>query len=241
MTGHVHAERILFIGNSYTSVNKLPKIYQDIVTSTGAAEPEMKSITPGGRTLEQHLSDPKTLDLVDEGKWDIVVIQGQSQEAAMSESFDNMRTSFLKGAKGLCDRIKTTSPGAKIVFYQTWARHADYWNDPKADLKVGKDPADMQSRNRKWYLQAAAQHKGAVIAPVGDAWLTNYLSPQPIRLHKKDNSHPEFSGSYLAALVLYATIQPTTGLSVPFHGGLSETEAKSLQDLTSQTVRQVRK
>jgi hypothetical protein len=241
LAGHVHAERILFIGNSYTSVNKLPEIYQDIITSTGAAEPEMKSITPGGRTLEQHLSDPKTLNLVDEGKWDIVVIQGQSQEAAMSELFDNMRTSFLKGAKGLGERIKTTSPHAKIVFYQTWARHDDYWNAPEADLSVGKNPADMQSGNRKWYQQAAGQIQGAVIAPVGDAWMVNYVGPNPIRLHKKDNSHPEFNGSYLAALVLFGTIHPTASLNVPYQGTLSPTEAKSLQDLASKTTRQSRK
>lgn len=241
LAGLVHAERILFIGNSYTSVNKLPKIYQDVVTSSGAAEPEMKSITPGGKTLEQHFSDPKTLNLVDEGKWDIVVIQGQSQEAAMSESFENMRTSFLKGTKGLGERIETTSPHAKIVFYQTWARHDDYWKAPEADLSVGKSPAEMQSANRKWYQQAAAQIQGAVVAPVGDAWMLNYLSPHPVRLHKKDNSHPEFNGSYLAALVLFGTIHPTASLNVRYHGTLSPTEAKSLQDLASQTIRQVRK
>ncbi len=238
LTGHAHAERILFIGNSYTSVNNLPKIYQNIVSSTGAPEPEMKSITPGGRTLEQHLADAKTLKLVDEGKWDVVVLQGQSQEAAMSESFDNIRAAFLKGASGLCDRIKSTSPNAQIVFYQTWARHGDYWNVPKVDLSVGKNPEEMQSRNHKWYQQAAAQNKGAVVAPAGDAWLLNYQGPHPLRLHKKDNSHPEFNGSYLAALVLFAKIHPTASLSVPFHGTLSATEAKYIQDIASQSIRQ---
>lgn len=241
LTSMVRAERILFIGNSYTSVNNLPKIYQDIVASTGASEFEMKSITPGGRTLQQHLSDPKTLKLIDEGKWDVVVLQGQSQEATMSETYDNIRDAFLKGSKGLSERIMAASPGAKIVFYQTWARHADYWSIPKVDLSIGKNPSEMQSRNHKWYQQAAEQIKGAVVAPAGDAWMLNYLDSHPLRLHKKDNSHPEFNGSYLAALVLFGTIHPIAGLNVPFHGALNESDAKTLQNLASQAIRQAQK
>ena len=227
-------ERVLFIGNSYTSVNNLPKIYQDIVASTGAVAPEVSAVTPGGRTLEQHLSNANTLKLVDEGQWDVVVLQGQSQEAAMSESLANIRASFLKGASGLCARIKAASPKAKIVFYQTWARHADYWNNPQADLNVGKNPGEMQSWNQKWYGQAATENHGPVVAPVGDAWQLNYLSAHALRLHAKDNSHPALSGSYLAGLVLFATIHPSAKLTISFRANLSEAEAAHLQGIASQ-------
>lgn len=240
MITQAHGERILFIGNSYTGINNLPKIYQDIVASTGAVAPEVSAVTPGGRTLEQHLSNANTLQLVDQGKWDVVVLQGQSQEAAMSEKFDNMRVSFLKGAKGLCARVKAASPKAKIVFYQTWARHADYWSNPKADLNLGKNPREMQSWNQKWYRQAATQNLGSVVAPVGDAWQLNYLSAHAMRLHAKDNSHPALSGSYLAGIVLYTTIHPSAKLNVPFCGKLSEAEAAYLQGIASQALHPAR-
>lgn len=239
-SGQVHGERVLFIGNSYTGVNNLPKIYQDIVGSTSAVAPEVSASTPGGKTLEQHLSEGKTLQLVDQGNWDVVVLQGQSQEAAMSEKFDNMRASFLKGAKGLCARIKAASPSAKIVFYQTWARHPDYWNNPRADLKVGKDSREMQSWIQKWYRQAATENQGTVVAPVGDAWQLNYLNAQAMRLHTKDNSHPAWSGSYLAGLVLYGTIHPSAKLNVPFHGKLPDAEAAHLQGIASQALQPAR-
>lgn len=235
-----HGERVLFIGNSYTSVNNLPKIYQDIVASTGAVAPEVSAVTPGGRTLEQHLSNAKTLQLVDQGKWDVVVLQGQSQEAAMSESFANIRASFLKGANGLCARVKATSPKAKIVFYQTWARHADDWNNPKTDLNLGRYPREMQSWNQKWYRQAATENHGSVVAPVGDVWQLNYLGAHAMRLHAKDNSHPALSGYYLTGLVLYTTIHPSAKLSIPFRGKLSDTEAAYLQGIASQAFHQPR-
>ena len=240
-TGQANAERILFIGNSYTGVNNLPKIYQQIVTSTGTPAPEVSAATPGGKTLEQHLSEAKTLKLIDEGNWDVVILQGQSQEAAMAQVSKAMQASFLKGAKGLCERIKSKSPKTRIIFYQTWARHADYWNDPKADLNVGKNAKEMQERNHKSYQQAASQCNGSLVAPVGNAWELHYSNPKALRLHSPDKSHPAFSGSYLAGLVLYATIHPSPKLNVPYRGELSGEDATHLQNIAVQACRTVKK
>lgn len=226
--------RVLFVGNSYTGFNDLPKIFHDLVAKTTNPVPTIESTTPGGKTLEQHLNLPATLKLIDEGNWDVVVLQGQSQEAAMAEQFQNMRTSFLKGAAGLYERIKAKSPKARVVLYETWARHADYWKDPKADKGVGSNPTEMQARIRKWYQHAAGQRKDFVVAPVGDAWELNYKNPNPIRLHRKDNSHPDFTGSYLAALVIYATIYHPSNLNVTYHGNLTAAEAAHLQRFAAQ-------
>ena len=152
----------------------------------------------------------------------------------MAEQFENMRASFRKGAAGLYDRIKTKSPKARIVFYQTWARHADYWKDPKADKGVGNNPTDMQKRIRKWYQQVATNKKDCLVAPVGDAWDLNYKNPNAVRLHSKDNSHPAFSGSYLAALVIYATIYHPPNLNLAHHGNLTDAEAAYLQRIATQ-------
>ena len=154
----------------------------------------------------------------------------------MSERFQNMRDQFLKGAAGLYDRIKAGSPHVNIILYQTWARHADYWKDPKADRSIGNDPADMQARIRKWYQNSAAQRNDLLIAPVGDAWELNYKNPNAIRLHDADNSHPAFNGSYLAALVIYGTIYHPPDLNVPYHGDLEAAEALYLQTLAMQVT-----
>lgn len=230
------SQRILFVGNSYTGVNNLPQIFRELAVGNGIS-PEIKATTPGGKTLIQHLEMPATLKLIDEGKWDFVVLQGQSQEAALAEKFPNLRTNFLQGAAGLYDRIKTNSPQAKVILYETWARHADYWKGPKVDQSVGDSPAEMQARIRRWYHAAAAQRKDFVVAPVGDAWELNYQSPAALRLHRGDNSHPQFNGSYLAALTIYAAIYHPPKLEFTYRGDLTEAEAQQLQHLAQQAVK----
>ena len=201
-------ERILFIGNSYTSVNDLPRVFSEILAGAQIPVPRVKAVTPGGKTLLQHAtSQPKSLEAIEEGNWDVVVLQGQSQEAAFSENNPVMRSNFTEGAKTLCEHIRKSSPNSRIIFYQTWARHPSFWNASQPDLAstYGKDPLEMQARTRFWYAEVAKANQ-ATVAPVGDCWERNYQSSTPLQLHAADHSHPQFSGTYLAALVLYRTI-----------------------------------
>lgn len=232
--------RLLFIGNSYTGANQLSHIFRQIVESTGRTAPEIKASTPGGRTFAQHLTEAGSLKLIDEGRWDVVVLQGQSQEAAKSDSAGD-GSAFLTGAHGLCQRIRASSPRARIVFYQTWARHADYWTSTKADASTGHNPADMQARNRTSYQRAATQDPDCIVAPVGDAWELNYRNPQAIRLHQPDNSHPAFNGSYLAGLVIYGVIYRPTNFTVTYRGGLPADEATYLQGIAARVMSPIRR
>lgn len=223
------ALKVLFIGNSYTGVNQLPAIFKEIALSGGQAEPVIKSSTPGGKSLEQHLSIKGTLALIDEGGWDVVVLQGQSQEASMAQEFDNMSESFFGGGRQLCEAILKKSPQARIVWYQTWARHADYWKAKSPDLAIGKSPEDMMARNRKSYEEQAGKQANSVVARVGDAWEAYYKTHPGKELHTGDNSHPTFAGSYLAALVMYQTIYRPPTMKVAYRGKLSEELAAELQ------------
>lgn len=229
-------QRVLFIGNSYTRFNNLPQLFHDIAASTGRAPAEIKAATPNGMTLRQHLHSPDTVKLIDEGNWDIVILQAQSQGAAKSEQDPVVRAQFLEGAAGIYDRIKSRSPGAQIIFYETWARHADYWKEAGADRSVGRSPAEMQARIRKWDQAAMGRSKDFILAPVGEAWELNYKSSQPVRLHDEDNSHPAFPGSYLAALVLYGTIYHPPNLKVSCEGELSRPEARYLQGIATEAT-----
>ncbi|MEY4133508.1 MAG: hypothetical protein RL592_1566, partial [Verrucomicrobiota bacterium] len=97
-------QRVLFIGNSYTGVNKLPDVFLDVVKGSGRKEPVVKSSTPGGRTLKQQLGIVGSMKLIDEGGWDVVVLQGQSQEPAQAETDEATRKEFLSSAAELCQR-----------------------------------------------------------------------------------------------------------------------------------------
>ena len=70
--------RILFIGNSYTYVNDLPRMLKGMM-AVEAIDLETRRVTPGGCTLERHWKGDAARKAIAEGSWDYVVIQEQSQ------------------------------------------------------------------------------------------------------------------------------------------------------------------
>jgi hypothetical protein len=163
----------------------------------------------------------------------VVVLQGQSQEAAVAEVNPKIRADFLAGAQQLCARVRAKSPQGRIYFYETWARHPDFWKAKDFNPGVGKDPQEMQARLRKWYGEAAALCRATGVVPAGDAWELNDREPTPLRLHQKDNSHPEFVGTYLNALVFYRVLYQPKDLKVAYRGKATAAEATRLQGLAA--------
>jgi hypothetical protein len=235
---------ILFIGNSYTYVNDLPSVVRAMAVSAGLPQPAIASHTAGGYTLVEHALNPQALALIDRGptngvSWDVVVLQEQSQTPAMAEEIAPVRRILLAGITNLCLRIKQHHPQARIILYQTWARHAELWAKPNNGLKgMGGGPAEMQSRQRKWSENAARTAAKAAAVPislarVGDLWEFNYQDAKPLRLHAVDGSHPNPAGTYLAGLVLLATIYDVSPLHVTYAGGVVPADALRLRKLAA--------
>lgn len=229
-------QRVLFIGNSYTGVNKLPDVFLEVVKDSGRPGPVVKASTPGGRTLKQQLSIPGSLKLIEEGGWDVVVLQGQSQEPAIAERDETVRREFLESAAELCKRVRAKSPKARIFFYETWARHSDYWTAGKKADAIGVDPKEMQSRLRKWY-GVVTKENAATLVPCGDAWELNYASTAPMRLHTKDNSHPEFVGTYLNALIFFGKIYDVKAPAPKWTGKLDAAQAALVRGYAAQVLK----
>lgn len=220
-------KRILFIGNSYTAVNNLPAIFGAIVKNSGNPVPVITAVTPGGQTFKGHLAYAATQSAINAGNWDVVVLQDQSQEPAFAEIDAQNRADMLQSAAELCRRIRLKNPNARIFFYETWARHANYWVTSQ-HRDEGANPREMQARLRKWY-GVVAQANHASVAPVGDAWEYHYSTPNPTRLHASDNSHPAFVGSYLAGLIFYSKIYGVTLPTITWNGSLSTGVAQQMQ------------
>lgn len=79
-------KKVLFIGNSYTASNNLPLLIDQMANSTGD-DLIYDSNTPGGYTLKQHSSNATTLSKINQGNWDYVVLQDQSQYPSLSDNF----------------------------------------------------------------------------------------------------------------------------------------------------------
>jgi hypothetical protein len=235
--------KILFIGNSYTSVNSLPALFADIAVHTGQTNPLIKSNTPGGYTFEQHLTDATTLSLINNGyaprqNWDVIILQNQSEIPAYASINKVVYDASITSAVNLYKLIRQHNPHARVILYETWARSADAWGKGAVDRNiVGNNPEEMQSRLRQWYETAAqtmSHYDNAYItvAHIGEIWQTNYASRNPIKLHQNDDSHPNFAGSYLTAINLFSLTYNIPIQKITYSAGLPENLTNSLKQLS---------
>jgi hypothetical protein len=206
-----NAVRILFIGNSLTSANNLPAMVADIADLQGV-EVIYGAHTPGGARLLHHASNRDVLRKLRQQSWDFVVLQEQSQWPGFGAR--QLSTDVFPYATRLVDEAKKANPGTSLVFYMTMAHR----NGDPANQRVSSELLTYEGTQRRVnssYLKMA-QDNLALVAPVGEAWLMVREERPDIALYA-DNTHPNPTGTYLAACVFYATIfqSPCSGAAVP--------------------------
>ena len=221
-TSNGDATRILFIGNSYTYVNDLPKVFANL-SKSGGRRVEVGREAEGGWTLSDHAGSAKTLEAIESSEWDYVVLQEQSQIPA-SRVF--RESGMYPATRALVAKIREV--GAMPVLYLTPA-HLDGWPDE------GMDYATMQANINSSYW-SLARELNVLVAPVGIAWQNAHGQNPELALWQADYSHPDKQGTYLSACVFYATIFHESPVGLSYRGGLSKEIAEALQTIASQTV-----
>src|SRR5690349_8766443 len=80
--------KVLFIGNSYTYANDLPRMMADIAKSNTdkRLQFDVGSVTQGGLHLIDIWNEGKALTAIQSGHWDYVVLQDQSVWAMFPEN-----------------------------------------------------------------------------------------------------------------------------------------------------------
>ena len=215
--------RILFIGNSYTTVNTLPDVFAKLARS-GGHRVDAGTAAGDGWTLENHAGSPVTAAKLASNRWDIVVLQEQSQLPSV-EQF--RQTQMYPAARRLVGAIR--NQGARPLFHLTWARR-DGW--PENGMP---DYASMQAAINQGYVAIAGDQHVAV-APVGYAWATLVTRGAGATLWQQDGSHPTEAGTYLAACVFYATIFRESPKGLAYHASLSAQAAATIQAVAAETV-----
>lgn len=175
--------RILFIGNSYTSRNQLPRLLADLAAA--AEHPrrvEFELIFAGGASLKRHWNAGIAQDRLARSSWNYVVLQEQSTLPVKNplRYHDNVRLFAAEIARH----------GAKPVLYLTWAR---------------QQAPDTQDRITRAVEEIGAEIN-ALVVPVGSAWRSIIAEHSDIALYTDDGSHPTAAGSYLAACVFLASL-----------------------------------
>ncbi|OKH56108.1 hypothetical protein NIES2130_25615 [Scytonema sp. HK-05] len=207
--------RVLFIGNSYTYVNDLPWLTQQLSVSAGETRTlETDMVTVGGATLKSHWERGEALRRIQNERWDYVVLQEQSTLPITHPKV------MYQYARLFDTQIKRVN--ARTVFYLTWARQ----NRPETQQIL----TDSYTR--------IARELRAKVAPVGLAWQKVQEENPKLDLYYPDQSHPSPIGSYVAACVFYATFyqKSPVGLSYRIYdtqfGTPQEGKTLELESLT---------
>jgi hypothetical protein len=223
---------ILFLGNSYTFVNDLPRMIADVAASDTENPVIIQPgiFSRGAATLEELWNANVAQDAIRSRHWDYVVLQELSVAPVEDGLIPQMQDAMTQWS-GLA-----RAAGATPVVYETWARKggSNWYNRAKyPELNLG-DPVKMQIRIDDVTNSIAAQLQLPVI-PIGDYWAACQRGIKGFPdLYYRDGTHPSLAGDYLVALLFYRNL---TGHKldhvtyIPF--GISSEEARLLVQCAS--------
>ena len=181
--------RVLFIGNSFTYWNDLPRTIADLAQSVNEPPLVYLEIAKPDYSLEDHWFE-KIDEVINQGNWNLVVMQqGPSSTPGGRKNLRHWTARY----DGL---IKAA--GARSALYQVWSPYR---------YRKGFTGA------RESYRQAALDVSGMFI-PAGEAWRTAWFADSSHDLYGPDGIHPSRLGTYLVALVHFELIygRPATDL-----------------------------
>jgi len=217
-------KRVLFIGNSYTSVNNLPLLTANAAHSAGDSL-IYDSNLPGGTTFQYHSADATSRSKIIQGNWDKVVLQEQSQ--MLSFPISQVETDCFPFAKRLDSLIHAYNPCARTLFYMTWGRkNGDASNCPVWPPVCTYNGMDSLL-NLRYRMIADSTH--ASVSPVGAVWHYLRQNYPAINLYQADESHPSLEGSYAAACCFYTSIYLKDPTVITYTAGLNPTDAASIR------------
>ncbi len=203
-------KKTLFIGNSYTDFNK----GLDYQLLKFAPNSEAARISPGGYTLQNHWQDADTLQTIRSGKWDVIVLQEQSQTPVTGYHV------FAEYVQKLDAEIKKA--GAETILFMTWQR--------PDSIQYGVTTQALS--NNYTFL---GQQLGIKVSPVGLAF-ANALRERPDLVLYSEDGHPTPPGTYLATAVFYGVIYDQSPVGIGYTADLADEDALFLQTIAAQTL-----
>ena len=222
--------KVLFLGNSYTQVNNLPNLFQEL-SASGGKTVIVDSNTPGGYTLNGHSTNVTSLQKISEDTWNYVILQEQSQIPTV----EYHRYNTMYPAARILDSLIILNNG-NTAFFMTWGRKfggQQAWGGYSSPEFI--DFFHMQDTLSSAYTEISDE-LGVTLCPVGNAWATAFGQDSTINLWSGDNSHPSLEGSYLAACVFYSVLFDANPYGLSYMAGIDPEIALFLQNAAYQTV-----
>jgi len=181
---------VLFVGNSLTYRNGLPRLVLGLFEQIGRTDVASDFVAFPGFGLEDHWEEGAVLEEIASGRWDLVVMQ---QGPSATEG----RPSLLSYSQLFDERIRAA--GARPAMYMVW-------------------PAEVRSFDFDGVLDSyrtAAETINGLFFPCGEAWRIAWAEDPTLDLYDTDRFHPSLLGSYLAALVIFEQLSGTDLATLP--------------------------
>ncbi len=198
---------ILFVGNSYTYFSNMPHLVSLISDSTQTKLLTSKSVA-GGARLSHHWRGERglsTKELIENGDFDIVVLQDQSMSAIEQPD------SLLIYSKKFSNYIRKN--GAQPYLYCTWARE-----------KVPQ----YQETITDVYKQAARENNTGIVN-VGDTWASAKRLRPDLELYLSDGSHQSPLGAFLTACAFVKELSKELPDELPRYYKVIDTYGESVE------------
>ena len=183
--------KVLFIGNSLTSVNDLPRTVAELAQSAGLPQCYCVAIAYPNFALEDHWDFREAVTALEDETWDFVVMQ--QGPSALPDSRAYLITWAL-----VFDELIEQNGGAQPVMYGVWPTRERKFDFPNVSASY----------------RAAADSIGGLFAPAGDAWQNAWAQDSSLPLYGPDDFHPSAMGTYLAALVVFQRLYSQTPVGV---------------------------
>src|SRR5690606_37089613 len=217
---NVQVMNILFVGNSYTHMNKMPELVGKMALSKGyKVNVEMNA--KSSHTFKMHSERPELFEHIKQKKWDYVVIQGFSRELSYDPSY--IDTASIPYFNKIIDSIYANNPCTNVLLYMTWGYKEGFKDRPEIDSYE-----KMADSIRRGY-QYLSQIYDLPIVPVGDVH-REIRKKTNINLYEEDMQHPTFSASYMVASTFYSAIFKTSPLNA-YSKNLDKESATKIQSI----------
>jgi hypothetical protein len=183
--------KLLFMGNSHTASHDLPDTVAALVRAARPGRTVGVEVASDWGFLEDHASNPRTLELLDRRRWSFVVLQAQKYSSSGQFSYP------IEPAIHLARRARTS--GAVPIMFPEWPRRGIDETQRIFDLHV-----------------SIARQEPACVAPIPQAFDLARARTSALVLHEADGNHSAPAGAFLAALVIASTMTGTPPDTLPF-------------------------
>jgi len=188
--------KILFIGNSYTHMNDMPKMFDKIARKAGL-NVIVEQSAQSSATFQIHSERKEMFTAINKRQWDYVILQGFSRELAhQPEYIDTATVPYLSK---ITDSIYINNPCTNVLFYMTWGYESGYEERPEVDSY--DKMADSIERGYRYI----GEKYDVPVVPVGMVW-REVKNTTEIDLYDDDRAHPSSRGSYLIANTFFESI-----------------------------------